>query len=120
MYRLVPGIPIFSVFLLKVQKRCVYVMMLFLVLILFKFMFLMFLMCKTICFIVLSFIGNMSGVIKTGLSKALQKRLSFCKLRVILTLKMFYQNLYNDAKYTHLRAEAAVLPILAKTFGIRK
>ena len=30
-------------------------------------------------FIVLSFMGNMSGVIKTGLSKALQKRLPFCK-----------------------------------------
>ena len=70
--------------------------------------------------IVLPFMGNMSEVIKTGLSKALQKRLRFCKLRVILTLKMFYQNLYNHAKYTHLRAEAAVLPILAKTFGIRK
>ena len=27
--------------------------------------------------------GNMSGVIKTGLSKSLQKRLPFCKLRVI-------------------------------------
>ena len=27
--------------------------------------------------------GNMSGLIKTGLSKALQKRLPFCKLRVI-------------------------------------
>ena len=26
--------------------------------------------------------GNMSGVIKTGLFKALQKRLLFCKLRV--------------------------------------
>ena len=34
-------------------------------------------------FIVLPFMGNMSGVIKTGLSKALQKRLPFCKLRVI-------------------------------------
>ena len=34
-------------------------------------------------FIVLPFMGNMSGVIKTGLSKALQKRLRFCKLRVI-------------------------------------
>ena len=34
-------------------------------------------------FIVLPFIGSMSGVIKTGLSKALQKRLPFCKLRVI-------------------------------------
>ena len=34
-------------------------------------------------FIVLPFIGNFSGVIKTGLSKTLQKRLPFCKLRVI-------------------------------------
>ena len=34
-------------------------------------------------FIVLLFIGNMSGVIKSGLSKALQKRLPFCKLPVI-------------------------------------
>ena len=34
-------------------------------------------------FIVLPFIGNMSGVIKTGLSKALKKRLPFCKLQVI-------------------------------------
>ena len=34
-------------------------------------------------FIVLPFMGNMSGVIKTGLSKSLQKRLPFCKLRVI-------------------------------------
>ena len=32
---------------------------------------------------VLSFMGNMSGVIKTGLSKALQKHLPFCKLWVI-------------------------------------
>ena len=72
--------------------------------------------------------GNMSGVIKTGLYKALQKRLPFCKLRVFLnpaiaskvslTLKMFYQNLYNHAKYTYLRAEAAALPILAKPFSI--
>ena len=51
-------------------------------------------------FIVLPFMGNMSGVTKTGLSKALQKRLPFFKLRVIfkstiaskvtLTLKVFY------------------------------
>ena len=34
-------------------------------------------------FVVLPFMGNMSGVIKTGLSKALEKHLSFCKLRVI-------------------------------------
>ena len=34
-------------------------------------------------FIVLPFMGNLSGVIKTGLSKTLQKRLPFCKLRVI-------------------------------------
>ena len=34
-------------------------------------------------FFVLPFMGNMSGVIKTGLSKALQKRLPFCKLQVI-------------------------------------
>ena len=34
-------------------------------------------------FIVLLFIGNMSGVTKSGLSKALQKRLPFCKLPVI-------------------------------------
>ena len=71
----------------------------------------------------------MSDVIKTGLSKALQKRLAFCKLRVlflnppialkvILTLKMFYQNLYDHAKCTNLRAEAATLPILAKPSGI--
>ena len=33
--------------------------------------------------IVLPFMGNMSEVIKTGLSKALQKRLRFCKLRVL-------------------------------------
>ena len=71
--------------------------------------------------------GNMSGVIKTGLFKALQKRLPFCKLRVIFKstncLKIcfnfkdvFYQNLYDHAKYTKLRAEAAALPILAKPF----
>ena len=30
-------------------------------------------------FIVLPFMGNMSGVIKTGLSKPLKKRLPFCK-----------------------------------------
>ena len=70
----------------------------------------------------------MSGVIKTGLSKALYKRLPFRKLRAIfkstnrlkvaLTLEMFYQNFYDCAKYTNLRAEAAVLPILAKYFGI--
>ena len=45
-------------------------------------------------FIVLLFIGSMSGVIKTGLSKALQKRLPFCKLRVIFKstncLKSFF------------------------------
>ena len=34
-------------------------------------------------FFVLPFMGNMLGVIKTGLSKALQKRLPFCKLGVI-------------------------------------
>ena len=34
-------------------------------------------------FIVLPFIGNMSGVFKTGLFKALQKRLPFCKFWVI-------------------------------------
>ena len=34
-------------------------------------------------FIVLSFMDNVPGVIKTGLFKALQKRLPFCKLRVI-------------------------------------
>ena len=34
-------------------------------------------------FIVLLFVGNMSGVIKTGLSKALQKHLPFCKLPVM-------------------------------------
>ena len=62
-------------------------------------------------FIVLPFMGNMPGIIKTGLSKALQKHLPFCKLRVIfkftnrlkvtLTLKIFYQNLYDHAKYTN-------------------
>ena len=31
---------------------------------------------------------------------------------------MFYQNLYDNAKYTNLRAEVAALPILAKPFGI--
>ena len=39
-------------------------------------------------------------------------------LKVTLTLKMFYQNLYDHAKYTNLRAEVAALPILAKPFGI--
>ena len=34
-------------------------------------------------FVVLHFMGNMSGVTTTGLSKALKKRLPFCKLRVI-------------------------------------
>ena len=70
----------------------------------------------------------MSGVIKTGLSKALQKRLHFVNyrlfsnppiaLKVTLTLKMFYQNLFDHAKYTNLLAEAEALPILAKPFGI--
>ena len=72
--------------------------------------------------------GNLSGVIKTGLSKTLQKCLHFVNcglflnppiaLKVTLTLKMFYQNLYDHAKYTNLRAEAAALPILAKPFNI--
>ena len=40
MYRLGPCIPIFrGFFLLKVQKRCVYVIMLFLVLVLIKIVF---------------------------------------------------------------------------------
>ena len=34
-------------------------------------------------FIVLPFMGHMSGVIKTGLSKSLQKHLPFCKLRIL-------------------------------------
>ena len=34
-------------------------------------------------FIVLPFMGNTSAIIKTGLAKALHKRLPFCKLRVI-------------------------------------
>ena len=34
-------------------------------------------------FIVLPFMGNTSAIIKTGLAKALNKRLPFCKLRVI-------------------------------------
>ena len=70
---------------------------------------------------------TLSAVIKTGLSKALQKRLPFCKLRVIfkstkvtLTLNMFHQNLYDHAKYTNLHAEAAALPIMAKPFDILK
>ena len=79
-------------------------------------------------FIVLHFMGNMSGVIKTGLSKALKNVSLFVNyglflnppiaLKVTLTLKMFYQNLYDHAKYISLRAEAAALPILAKPFGI--
>ena len=72
--------------------------------------------------------GNISGVMKTGLSKALKNVSLFVNyglflnpqitLKVTLTLKMFYQNLYDHAKYTNLRAEAAALPILAKPFGI--
>ena len=85
-------------------------------------------------FIVLPFMGNMSGLIKTGLSKALQKGLHFCKLRVIFKstnrLKSYFnfkdvlpeptiiQYNYDHAKHTNLRAEAAALPILAKPFGI--
>ena len=79
-------------------------------------------------FIVLPFMGNMSGVIKTGLSKALKNVSLFVNyglflnppiaLKVTLPLNMFYQNLYNHANYTNLHAEAAALPILAKPFGI--
>ena len=77
-------------------------------------------------FIVVPFIYNMSGVIKTGLSKALQKCLPFCKLQVIFKstnslesyLKIFYQNLYSHAKYTNLHVEAAALHILAKPLSI--
>ena len=70
----------------------------------------------------------MSGVIKTGLSKALKNVSLFVNyglflnpaivLKVTLTLKMFYQNLYNHAKYINLRGEAAALPILAKPFSV--
>ena len=69
--------------------------------------------------------GNISGVIKTVLSKHYKNVSLFVNygdfnLKVTLTLKMFYQNFYDHAKYTNLRAEAAVLPILAKPFGIWK
>ena len=72
--------------------------------------------------------GNISGVIKTVLSKHYKSVSLFVNyglslnpliaLKVTLTLKMFYQKFYDHAKYTNLRAEAAVLPILAKPFSI--
>ena len=46
-------------------------------------------------FIVLHFMGNMSGVIKTGLSKALQKHLPFCKLWVIFKSNICLKNYFN-------------------------
>ena len=70
----------------------------------------------------------MSGVIKTGLSKALQKRLPFCKLRVIFKSTNHLKSYFNfkdvlpeplrSCKYANLLAEAAALPTLAKPFGI--
>ena len=46
-------------------------------------------------FIVLPFMGNMSGVIKTGLSKALEKRLPVCKLRVIFKSTNHLKSYFN-------------------------
>ena len=37
----------------------------------------------------------MSGVIKTGLSKALQKRLPFCKLRVVFKFTNWFKSYFN-------------------------
>ena len=75
-------------------------------------------------FIVLPFMGNLSGVIKKH-SKNAYLFVNYglflnppITLKVTLTLKVSYQNLYDHAKYTNLRAEAATLPILAKPFGI--
>ena len=79
-------------------------------------------------FFMSTFMGNMSSVIKTGLSKPLKNVSLFVSgglflnpsitSKVTLTLKMFYQNLHDHAKYTNLRGEAAALPILAKPFAI--
>ena len=46
-------------------------------------------------FIVLPFMGNMSGVIKTGLSKALKKCLPFCKLWVIFKSTNHLKSYFN-------------------------
>ena len=46
-------------------------------------------------FIVLPFMGNMSGVIKTGLSKALQKRLLVSKLWVIFKSSNHLKSYFN-------------------------
>ena len=46
-------------------------------------------------FIVLPFMGNMSGGIKTGLSKVLQKRLLFCKLRVLFKSTNCFKSFFN-------------------------
>ena len=46
-------------------------------------------------FIVLPFMGNMSGAIKSGSSKALQKRLPFWKLRVIFKFANCLKSYFN-------------------------
>ena len=78
-------------------------------------------------YLVLPFMGKMSALVKSGLTRSLPKRLSFYKVKfffktsivwkIILVLKMLFLNLYVLAKFIILRAEARMLHILVKPLG---
>ena len=63
---------------------------------------------------ILRYLGKMSQIVKTRLTKTMNKHIKFCKLRVIFQTNNRLRNYFRFKDFINFRAEAAQLPTLVR------